>query len=538
MSSIRDVAYTMTTSLRLEQEPSVGDPVLTPRQTAEELLLFWEEIFGKNFLPDTARKYAKSFSIHMIDGTEPRPLNDYNFHELDIPIGHRHLIEEIIASVHSSHRNDTLLQSFQDPQSPSHARETLRGEMESLKDGSVHELLCGFQWVDYEGMTASFDGFLSFVRKHFLSRGTPDELPEEFLRAFMNNKPMSFVLKGHSKKGNPASLLLLRLPSPELLDNPVNVTENTVATMTNRLVVIFLPRGNSKGQLITYHKDPGNCIPWLDHMKSPGMWDMLKQGSRDDLVTEIIARAVEAHRSIMHSLRRQLDCLSELPITTSPSEVVGWLSKLSKQAQVIRRVLQSNGRSLDTFTEMLHLDVGAVLSSLEDITMIAEEVETHAMDTINLKIGLIGFQGQENMKLFTQISAVTAPLTVLTGWYGMNFEFMPELHFEESYYVMVAATLMVCVLMSLLVKYKHREKMEKLRDHRLVNIAAVEAETFRAEHQSEVERLQHGSASQNKGQSMGSSPTKYAWIKGAKKVMASSKLWRSKRMDHDTVVPV
>jgi magnesium transporter len=37
------------------------------------------------------------------------------------------------------------------------------------------------------------------------------------------------------------------------------------------------------------------------------------------------------------------------------------------------------------------------------------------------------------MKRLTVISAVLMPLTVITGVYGMNFEFMPEIHWRYGY---------------------------------------------------------------------------------------------------------
>ena len=66
---------------------------------------------------------------------------------------------------------------------------------------------------------------------------------------------------------------------------------------------------------------------------------------------------------------------------------------------------------------------------------LAEEIETNAIDTRDLRMGLVGFRAQENMKAFTYISAITAPLGVLTGWFGMNFENMPELKQENAYWV-------------------------------------------------------------------------------------------------------
>jgi magnesium transporter len=44
------------------------------------------------------------------------------------------------------------------------------------------------------------------------------------------------------------------------------------------------------------------------------------------------------------------------------------------------------------------------------------------------------------MKLFTVITAVFSPLTLITGWYGMNFVYMPELKWKYGYvYVFLLA---------------------------------------------------------------------------------------------------
>ena len=37
------------------------------------------------------------------------------------------------------------------------------------------------------------------------------------------------------------------------------------------------------------------------------------------------------------------------------------------------------------------------------------------------------------MKTLTVVSAIFIPLTFVAGVYGMNFDFMPELHYEWGY---------------------------------------------------------------------------------------------------------
>lgn len=58
------------------------------------------------------------------------------------------------------------------------------------------------------------------------------------------------------------------------------------------------------------------------------------------------------------------------------------------------------------------------------------------------------------MKTFTVLSALFLPLTLLTGWYGMNFQYMPELHWRYGYvYVFMVAALIVVGCLRIFRKY-------------------------------------------------------------------------------------
>ena len=45
----------------------------------------------------------------------------------------------------------------------------------------------------------------------------------------------------------------------------------------------------------------------------------------------------------------------------------------------------------------------------------------------------LSIQQNDLMKSFTVVTAVFLPLTLLVGWYGMNFVGMPELHWKYGY---------------------------------------------------------------------------------------------------------
>ena len=81
---------------------------------------------------------------------------------------------------------------------------------------------------------------------------------------------------------------------------------------------------------------------------------------------------------------------------------------------------------------------------------IVEGADTHR-DTLNVMIqvyvSMVSNQLNNTMRVLTLIATVMLPLTVITGIYGMNFDFMPELHWKLGYPLILLVMLVVSVLM-------------------------------------------------------------------------------------------
>lgn len=59
------------------------------------------------------------------------------------------------------------------------------------------------------------------------------------------------------------------------------------------------------------------------------------------------------------------------------------------------------------------------------------------------------------MKLFTIVTSIFMPLTLIVGWYGMNFKYMPELSWEYGYVYVIVLCAVVTALSILWFKKKH-----------------------------------------------------------------------------------
>lgn len=86
----------------------------------------------------------------------------------------------------------------------------------------------------------------------------------------------------------------------------------------------------------------------------------------------------------------------------------------------------------------------------EDIDTLRSSV-THLQDAYSTHIDL---QLNKTMKVFTAVATIFLPLTLITGWFGMNFDNMPSLNSEYGYLICIAVTIVTVIILSILGKVK------------------------------------------------------------------------------------
>ena len=58
------------------------------------------------------------------------------------------------------------------------------------------------------------------------------------------------------------------------------------------------------------------------------------------------------------------------------------------------------------------------------------------------------------MQILTIVTTVFLPLSLIVGWYGMNFAHMPELHWKYGYPMVIAVSSAVVVINLIICKKK------------------------------------------------------------------------------------
>lgn len=89
----------------------------------------------------------------------------------------------------------------------------------------------------------------------------------------------------------------------------------------------------------------------------------------------------------------------------------------------------------------------------ENCLAVLEEIDANKQileGMANLYYAIQGQRMNEIMKVLTVVSAIFIPLTFIAGIYGMNFENMPELKYQNGYYIAIGAMFVIAITLLLI----------------------------------------------------------------------------------------
>lgn len=129
-----------------------------------------------------------------------------------------------------------------------------------------------------------------------------------------------------------------------------------------------------------------------------------------------------------------------------------WLKKtLGPQKDLIGMLNKKELRLIDDRLQKYFSDV------YEDAVKIFETFETfreligHLREAYQLSLAS---RANDIMRVFTAMTVIFMPLTIITGIYGMNFDHMPELAYRYSYFIVLGVMLLVATLMVIFFRKK------------------------------------------------------------------------------------
>lgn len=131
------------------------------------------------------------------------------------------------------------------------------------------------------------------------------------------------------------------------------------------------------------------------------------------------------------------------------TEIMYFRKSIRPLREVMTRLLRSDSKHIKKETQIYLLELNDLIEHSNDAI---DTYFTMIGDQLNLYNTNISNRANDVMKVLTIFASIFIPLTFIAGIYGTNFDFVPELHFKYSYYIMWGV--MIIVAGSMLYYYK------------------------------------------------------------------------------------
>ncbi len=218
---------------------------------------------------------------------------------------------------------------------------------------------------------------------------------------------------------------------------------------------------------------PSKIMVYLDHEDL----FLLCQGQRGyDRVCGLFSKEETNERALWHFfqnlLKNDFDNLEDIECEIADAEMAAMVCFRNDYIQKIicyRKELLRLKRyyeQLDTVIDNLILNENNMLTEegIRHFVILANRTTRYLASVLNLRDYVtqmreacqaqIDIEQNNLMRLFTVITAVFLPLTLMVGWYGMNFSNMPEMDWKYAYPVFIGVSAIVCIAMLVFFKKK------------------------------------------------------------------------------------
>lgn len=219
-----------------------------------------------------------------------------------------------------------------------------------------------------------------------------------------------------------------------------------------------------KNYLLTFQEKEGDAFgPFRERIRQ-ALGQVRKKGP-DYLMYRLIDIIVDNYYTVLESIGQQIEDTEEEVYDHPSPKQFQKIQKIKKELIFLRKALYplrdavsklTKGESdfIDPVNNRYYMDVYDHTVQAINTLDTYRDLTTSLMD---VHINSVNTRMTEVMKVLAIFSAIFMPLTFVAGIYGMNFEFMPELHWNWGYPAVMV--LMAAIAFGLIGYFKYKKWM-------------------------------------------------------------------------------
>lgn len=216
-----------------------------------------------------------------------------------------------------------------------------------------------------------------------------------------------------------------------------------------------------KNYLLSFQEKEGDIFSGIRNRIKQENGIIRKRGT-DYLLYRLVDTIVDSYYSVLEKIGEQVESIEE-NISKNPTvKDFQQIQKIRKEFIYLRRVVyplreainkivKNENGFIDENNEKYFADVYDHVIHLIDSLDTYKDLTSTMMD---LYMNTINYKMNEVMKLLTIITTIFIPLSFIAGIYGMNFENMPELGWQNGYFGVLAIMGAIFIMMIVYFRYK------------------------------------------------------------------------------------
>ena len=210
---------------------------------------------------------------------------------------------------------------------------------------------------------------------------------------------------------------------------------------------------------IVFIDDSGKAQQMINAIRRTRRW---RKPSLERFLYDFLEQIVEDELSILERYEAELNKIEDAILNSEEYKDLGRVTEIHND---IRKLLVHYEQIIDMTQELEENENG--FFSEENLRYIhlfmnliarrhdsAASLRDYTMQVRDLYHAQLEVRQNRIMTLLTVITTIFMPLTLIVGWYGMNFRYMPELEWEFGYPVVIIVSISVAVACLLYFKRK------------------------------------------------------------------------------------
>lgn len=230
-------------------------------------------------------------------------------------------------------------------------------------------------------------------------------------------------------------------------------------TLVNEHISMVL----GKDYVLTFQEADGDVFEAVRDRLSKAKGRIRSKGA-DYLMFSLLDAVIDSYFSVIENISDKIELMEEHLFSERPGDETTFeIQELKREILRIRRAVvpmrEVIGRLDKSRSSLIEPATRDYLRDLYDhMLQISDNIEVYremAWGLMDMYLTTISNKMNEVMKVLTIMASIFIPLTFIAGVYGMNFNYMPELEWKYSYFVLWG--IMILLFLGLLFYFRRKK---------------------------------------------------------------------------------